>query len=105
MRRRQVGRRKRMLLERNEAQLAASLRIGPPSLPGRQKIQAKAKARFEDDETLPPLPARRQIIAGKEHVPRLRRPARSGVVNIAVTPGKRRTVGKPLRGWDFKHKN
>ncbi len=104
----EIGGGERVFLDGNEMQPAAALRVGAPGLPGGEEIQPEAEAGFENDEALPALPARRQIVAAEKDVPRLRRPAGGGVVDIAVSGGKRGAIriefeagGLQRHGGDF----
>ena len=85
----EIGGGERVFFDGNEMQPAAALRVGAPGLPGGEEVQPEAEAGFENDEALPALPARRQIVAAEKDVPRLGRPAGGGVVDIAILGGKR----------------
>lgn len=73
-------------------QAAAALRVGAPGLPSGEKVQPETEAGFENDEAFAPLPARRQVVAAEEDMPRLSRPAVGGVVNIVESGGIRGAI-------------
>ena len=80
----EVGGRERVLLEGNEVQPSAALRVGAPGLPGGEEVQPEAEAGFENDAAVASLPALRQFVAAEKDVARLRRAAVGGVIDIAV---------------------
>src|SRR5207302_4244571 len=88
----EIGKRERMLLHRDEMELAAARRVAPPRLPGGEEIEAEAEAGLEDHEALATGPALGQAIAGEEDVPGLLRSAGGAVVNVAEFPRPRRGV-------------
>src|SRR2546429_1144135 len=77
-------------------QPAAARRVAPPGLPGGEEVGAEAEAGLEDHEALAAGPALRQAIAGKEHVPGLRRPPGGAVIPVAELLGPGRAVGGEL---------
>lgn len=82
-----------MLLDGHEMQALAARRIVAPGLPGGEEIQAQAEAGFENDKTVPALPAGRQIVAAEKDMAGLCRAAVGRVIDIAVGAGDRRAVG------------
>ncbi len=86
----QVCEPQRMLLDRDEAQPLAALRIGAPGRPGGEEVVAQPEARLQHGERVACLPARRQVVAGQEHVRGLRERAVGSVVAIVETRRSRR---------------
>ena len=80
---RQVSATERPRLDRNEMELLATLGIVEPGAPGGEKVVAQAEPGFQDDETIAPVPARRQAIAAEEHLLRLRQGALARVIAVA----------------------
>ena len=92
MQRAQLGKRERVLFHRDEMQPPAAVRIFLPRAPSDEEVQPEAEPRLEDDVALAPRPARGQLVAGEEHMPRLRRPAARAVIDVAVGRRIRRVV-------------
>src|SRR5688572_6025193 len=81
-----------MLLDRNEMQPRASLRVLQPCLPGREERQAETEAGFEEGERAPASPAAGETVAGEEHVLRLRDAAFGAVIDVVIGRRERRAV-------------
>ncbi len=79
----EVDGRKRVFFKRDKMQTPAALWVGAPGLPGGEKVQAQPKAGFQDDKTVAPLPALRQVVAAEKDMACLRRAAMRRVVNVA----------------------
>ena len=80
----QIVARQRVLLDRDEDQLRAALRVVAPGLPGREEVVAQAEAGFQHDEALAALPAPRQFVAAEEDMARLRQRAGARVIDVLV---------------------
>lgn len=93
-----------MFFEGDEVQAVAALRVVAPGLPGRQEIQAGAKAGFDDDEAFASAPAGsrtpflQQPVATEKDMTSLPQAAISGMVDIAVIHRPGRTIGSPGEG-------
>jgi len=81
-----------VLLDRDEMQPLAALRVFAPGKPGSEEVQAETEAGLEDREDAPALPALRQPVAAEKNVPSLPRPAFRAVVDVAKFLGTRRAV-------------
>ena len=83
---------------RYEVQQARALRVGAPCSPGDEKVQPKAKARFQH----PPLglarPGRRQAAALQKHAAGLVQPPVFTVVAVAKAGAVGGAVGQPVDG-------
>src|SRR5712664_2303944 len=79
---REVGARKRMLLDRNKMQARVPRRSFPPGLPGSEKVQPGAKAGLDNGESPAATPAFGNSVALQENVPGFGQRARSGCVHV-----------------------
>src|SRR5262245_61343025 len=80
-----------MLVDRQEPQVLAALRVVAPRRPGGEKVVAEPEPGLQDHEVRPPRPALRQAVAGQEDVARLRERATARVIDVVV-------VGRARRG-------
>ena len=71
----EVDSRKRVFFKRDKMQTPAALWVAAPGLPGGEKVQAQPKAGFQNDKTVAPLPALRQVVAAEKNMACLRRAA------------------------------